>query len=147
MNLYQNIDTTSGGPIGRPCLRVEPVINARRGQAEVPVVDVMPSFDQATEIATDVRGAYPWPYRPGVTKFGTVRTVRARTAQEIADEAAAEQTQTDQRNLRDGAVTTAEILISLVDALLAKGTITAADIPAATRQKYVAFKAAVDRLR
>lgn len=80
-----------------------------------------------------------------VTLTEVTRTwiVRPMTAQEITDR---DQNQ-DRNAIRDDWLAGAEIEISLIDALLAKGVIAATDFPAATRQKYEDLKARVDRVR
>ena len=49
--------------------------------------------------------------------------------------------------IEKGVVKMAGVVISLVDALIANGTIMVQQIPAEERQNYVSFKAAVERIK
>ena len=69
--------------------------------------------------------------------------IRPLTPQELSDR----QQSADIAALQGAAAEIAGILISHIDAHLAKGNIAASDFDAGTRQRYQAFKACVDRLK
>lgn len=102
-----------------------------------PEVEDKPAFDSATERLEGPSTVIE------ATQVVRRFTKRAKTAQELADEAV----DVDQRAVLDGLVDLAEIVIIHVDAHLAKGNISGSDFNVATRRKYQDLKVVVDRLR
>lgn len=141
--VHQPISISGGQALGSPVRRDGVFVDQERDRADVPIVDERVPFDTATHVSTEAPVASPWPFNPATTKWRLRNTIRAKTQAEL-DEAAKAASRTD---LNKGVLQMAQILITLVDKLIQKGTITANDFDPATRAMYVAFKANVDRLR
>jgi hypothetical protein len=108
-----------------------------KGIRWVPVVrDPKPSIDAATQNLSNTVGFVDPNY-----VFGW--SVTAKTQTEIDDEALV----SDRFEVRNAVIDLAEIVITHIDAHLAKGNLVAPDFNAATRQKYLDLKTIVDRIR
>lgn len=82
-------------------------------------------------------------YTVNATEVLSTWTIRAMTAQELA----ARNNEISTQFLLSGLLLNAQLLITLVDVLLAKGVIAVADFDVDTRNKYQQLKTHVDRLR
>ena len=110
---------------------------SNKGLEWFPVVrNAQPAFDPFTQKLEQNNGVV-------ATNYVFDWDIVALTAQEQTDF----QQNDDISSINAGVVDAAEILITLIDALLANSTITTGDFDLATRQKYQAFKARVDRLK
>lgn len=141
--LHQPIDITTGEKKGDPNRRDGVFIDAERNRADVLIVDERAPFNTATHVATDTEVASPLPFDPATTRWRLQRTTRAKTAQELSDDAK----NNDRAFLRNAVLLMAQVQTTLVDKLLQKGVIVNADFDAATRQMYLDLKAKVDALR
>lgn len=82
--LHQPISIATGEKLDTPCRRDGVFVDERRGRADVLIVDERAAFDPATQVATDSEGAEPWPFDPAATRWRLRRTVRSKTAEELA---------------------------------------------------------------
>lgn len=78
---------------------------------------------------------------------GTKVVLTYDTVAKTQEELDQEEKETDTKTVADAALELAEITITLIDALLAKGTIVTSDFNVKTRQKYQDLKILVDKLR
>lgn len=83
---HQPIDIATGAKSGDPCRRDGVFVDVARSRADILIMDERASFDPATQVATDTEVAEPWPFDPAQTKWKKKRAIRAKTAQELADD-------------------------------------------------------------
>lgn len=131
--LHQPIDTRTGEKAGAPCKRDGAFVDEARSRADILIVDERAPFNPATHVATDSEAAEPWPFDPKATQWKLKRSVRAKTAQELADEAEAGKVGRVQNLRTDDLVT---VLLAIVNEERQNRTNPAAPI---TRAQFVAY--------